>query len=446
MAIPGGVTQLPVDTALYLQGMNKPVWDSLVWKASMGYGVLGQFIDRSNTAAGGSQRVEDYKFYNAKLDYRGVFAAITATPTLSGGNLTVPVSGDVNNFRIRDVVSDDNYIQGRVIGRTGSSIIIEPVSVTTFSASTHFQANMTTRVLFDASPSRLSNGKETLNWIPEPDYGYIATSRESSAQAKREQIQSFVNYTRNGYWHRSWDDMTVGNWNRTREDQFYWSERGLFNANTANEYRTTGGVRWSIINNGGLYEPLTAPLTTSVWEAFANETMVRSTKTGRKVVGLIGQLALSEIQTIIQPYIQYAGIHNTFGGAGVKGLDVMTYSRAGLTVDFAVLPLFNNYKSYPGLTSTGENKLQKSILFMDVAPLDTYGGGTRPAIEKKHFGAQEVYLAYKDGIGTDNDITDIKNATNSGIISDVMGREFHIAAETGIYVTAQNMGLIEANY
>lgn len=446
MAIPGGYTSLPLDTALYAQSMNKPAWDTMVWKASMGYGVLSNFINRANRAAGGSERVYEKKFLSAKLDIRGVFASITGAPTLSGGNLTIPVSGEVSQFRLRDVVQDDNYVQGRVISRTGNSIVVEPVSVTTFSASTHFQSGMTTRVLFDASPTRLSGPKETLSWIPESDYGYIATRRESSAQAKAEQIQSEVHWTKGGFWYRSWDKLTLENWERTNEDQAFWSERGIFHAGTANEYRTTGGVRWSIINNGGLYEPLTAPLTATVFDDFINETMVRSTRVGRKAVVLLGQLALSDIQTIIQPYIQQAGIHNTFGGAGVKGLDVNTYSRAGMSIDFAILPLFNNYKKFPALTSTGQNKLQKSMLFMDVADLETYGGGTRPAIQKKHFGAQEVYMTYQDGIGTDNDISDIAGASNPGIISNIMGREFNIASETGLYVTAQNMGLIEANY
>lgn len=440
-------TQLPLDQALYIQGMNKPVWDSLVWDASMKYGVLGQFINRTNTAAGGSKQVQDYIFYNAKLDDRGIFSQINGAPTLSGsGQLTVPVAGNPENFRLRDVVQDDTYTQGRVIGRTTNAIILEPVTVTAFNASTQFQSGTNTRVLFDASPNRCSSGKESLSWIPERDFGYVATMRDSSHQCKREQIQSEVKYM-DGFWYRSWDKMTIRNWSRTYEEQAFWSERGLFHANTANEYRTTGGVRWSIMNNGGLYEALTSPITQSTFDEFLSETLIRSGSENKESLLLLGQYALSGLQGIIEPYIRAAGSRNTFGGAGVKGLDVMEYARAGMKINFAQLPMFNNAKKYPAIsTITGNNRLANTMLFLDTEMLDTFGGGGRPSIQKYHFGEKELYSAYMNGIGTDFNTGDISGASQSGIISDVMGREFHLAGENGLYVTAQNMGLIELAY
>lgn len=446
MAIPGGPTSLPVDQALYLNAMNKPVWDSLVWKASMGYGVLRQLTARMNTAAGGSQRVGDYIFYNAKLDDRGIFSSITAAPTLAGGNLTIPIAGDPYQFRIRDVVQDANYKQARVVGRTINGIIVESIGSATLSASVDFQANTQVAVLFDASGNRCSEGKENLNYVPESDYGYIATTRDSSHQCKREQIDSFVKY-RNGFWHTGWDDLTVQHYENQMEDQLYWSERSIKYQGTANEVRTTGGLRWSIMNNGGLYEALTSPLTQTTLNAFLNEMMIKSTQANRKTIMLVGQYALSSLTGIIDPYIKEAGIHNTFGGAGIKGLNVNSYGYGGMNADFSILPLFNNYKKRPEIsTITGNNKLANSILFLDVAPLETYSAGMRPTIQKKHFGAKETYMMYKNGIGTDFTVNDIATGNTETIISDVMGREFHIAGENGYYITAQNMGLIELAY
>lgn len=434
---------LPLDQALYLQAMNKPAWDSVVWDASMKYGVLSQFVNRTNTAAGGSKKVEDYIFYNAKLDDRGIFTQINGAPTLTGVNLTVPVAGDPANFRIRDIVQDDNYIQGRVIGRTSNAIIIEPVNVSAFNASTQFQSGTNTRVLFDASGNRCSSGKESLSWVPEKDFGYIATMRDSSHQCKREQVQSFVEYY-GQYWYRTWDKLTVRNWARTDEEQTYWSERALLHAGTQNETRTTGGVRWSIMNNGGLYEGLTSALSLTRFNEFISEMMIRSADTNRDILMLVGQYSLAGMQTLLTPFISAAGIHNTFGGAGVKGLDVMTYAYGGMKINFAQLPMFNNSKKYPSIsTITGTNRLASSMLFLDTAPLDTFGSEKRPSIQKYHFGDKELYSAYMNGIGTDFNTGDLAGASQSGIISDVMGREYHLAAEKGLYVTAQNMGLIE---
>lgn len=441
-------TALPLDQALYLQAMNKPVWDELVWKASMGYGVLGQLIDRMNTASGGSQKVNDYIFYNSKLNDRGIFSAINGAPTIvSGTNLNVPISGEPTNFRIRDIVSDDNYVQGRVVGRTTNSIILEPVNVTSFSTATHFLSGTNTRVLFDASGNRCSTGKESLSWVPEKDYGYIATLRDSSHQCKREQVQSWVKYS-GGFWYRGWDEMTVNNWNRNREEQYYWSERTIHYAGTANEYMTTGGLRWSIMNNGGSYEALTSQLTLSTFNGFIDDMMIKSTNTGREVILLMGQYFLGNLQgSVFEPYIKAAGTRNTFGGAGVKGLNVMEYAYGGMSLNFAILPLFNNTEKYPAIsTITGKNKLAGTGLFMDVASLESYGGASIPSIQKYHFGEKELYAGYMNGLATDFNTGDLASASQSGIISDVMGREFHLAGENGLYVRAQNMGLMELAY
>ncbi|MFN9956319.1 MAG: hypothetical protein ACK55I_24745, partial [bacterium] len=213
----------------------------------------------------------------------------------------------------------------------GQLVVIKRVS-TTFSTAAHFQSGTIAKVFFDSSANRYSNGKTPLSIVPQTDYTYTAITRESSSQARRDRIASFVKW-QGDFWYRSYDDLALRKFSKSLEFKYAFSERAIV-AGPQGEAYTTGGLRWSIINNGGTYLPMTTEFTQSQFNDFLETLVRKSAENGRNLVALMGTAAMARLQTLLSPYIQYGGSQNTLGGVSVEGLNVMTYSYAGMKIDF----------------------------------------------------------------------------------------------------------------
>jgi hypothetical protein len=438
------ISNLPLSQSLLLKGLSLPNKMAMVYSQDYGYNVLTQLTSK----LGSSISTPQAKVEVSSLGNLGVFSKVTTAINTSTGVVGV---NDSSKFRIGDIVADANMIQGLVIdvNYSNSTITLVPHSVAAFT-SAHFALGHNAKRFFDASPNRSSQGKSTLNYTPNTDYALTAVTRESSHQSRRDRTSSFVKW--NGdFWWRSYDDLTLKAFAKQLEYKYAFSERSI-KQGPFGEYYTTGGLRWSIINNGGTYLPLTSELTQSVFNDFLEQMVRVSAEGGRKLVALMGSAAMARLQTILGDYIKYAGTANTFGGASVTGLNVMKYAYAGLEIEFVRWSLLDDEMFRSELSSiNGKPKMSSSIYFLDMTSVPAAdGSGTLSALQKYHFNSDELIANYVPGmIGLENSDPSTVKATIAGSTvaslgtSDVDGVDFHILSDCGLYCIADRMGLIE---
>ena len=438
------ISNLPLSQSLLLKGLSLPNKMAMVYSQDYGYNVLTQLTSKLGSSISSAQA----KIEVSSLGNLGVFSKVTTAINTSTGVVGV---NDSSKFRIGDIVADANMVQGLVtdVNYSNSTITLAPHSVAAFTAS-HFALNHNAKRFFDASPNRSSFGKTTLNYTPNTDYALTAVTRESSHQSRRDRTSSFVKW--NGdFWWRSYDDLTLKAFAKQLEYKYAFSERSV-KSGPFGEYYTTGGLRWSIINNGGTYLPLTSELTQSVFNDFLEQMVRVSAEGGRKLVALMGSAAMAKLQTILGDYIKYAGTANTFGGASVTGLNVMKYAYAGLEIEFVRWALLDDEMFRSELSSiNGKPKMSNSIYFLDMTSVPAAdGSGTISALQKYHFNQDELIANYVPGmIGLEGSDASTVKATIAGSTmaslgtSDVDGVDFHILSDCGLYCIADRMGLIE---
>ena len=424
----------------------------MVYAQDYGYNVLTQLTSKLASSISSNQP----KIEISALGNFSVYSRIAAAPTTPTGYATgealLLTLDDASNFRIGDIIADANLIQGIVVDKPsggGNLLVIKRVS-TTFSTATHFLSGGIAKVLFDSSANRYSNGKTPLSIVPQTDYTYTAITRESSSQARRDRTASFVKW-QGDFWYRSYDDLTLRKFSKSLEFKYAFSERAVV-AGPQGEAFTTGGLRWSIINNGGTYLPMTTEFTQAQFNDFL-ETLVRKTAdNGRNLVALMGTAAMARLQTLLSPYIQFGGSQNTLGGVSVEGLNVMTYSYAGMKIDFVRWALLDDDAFKGDLSSvTGKPRMSHSIYVVDLTAIPAAdGSGSLSPLQKYHFNNDELLASYVPGlIGLqDSNPSSVKQAIANGLSgslssSDVDGVDFHILSDCGLYCAAERMGLIE---
>jgi hypothetical protein len=440
------ISNLPLSQSLLLKGLSLPNKMAMVYAQDYGYNVLTQLTSKLASSISTPQS----KVEISSLGNLGVYSKITGNAALGSGLLVSVV--DSSKFRIGDIVADGNLVQAIVtaVDYTANQIAVAPHSVAALATGTHFLANTQAKRFFDASANRSSTGKSTLNYTPDTDFALTSVTRESSHQSRRDRISSFVKW--NGdFWWRSYDDLTLKAFAKQLEYKYAFSERAI-RTGPYGEYFTTGGLRWSIINNGGTYMSLTSELTQNVFNDFLEQMVRVSAEGGRKLVALMGTAALARLQTILGDYIKFAGTANTFGGTAVTGLNVMKYAYAGMEIEFVRWALLDD-EMFRGELSTinGKPRLSNSIYFIDMTPIPAAdGSGTIAALQKYHFNQDELIANYVPGmIGLEtSDPSTIKAALSGGQqvslgTSDVDGVDFHILSDCGLYCVADRMGLIE---
>ena len=438
------IGNLPLSQSLLLKGLQLPNKMQMVYAQDYGYNILTQL----SAQLAPSISTANPKVEVSALGNLGVYSKVTTAINTSTGVVGVSNS---QNFRVGDIIADKNMIQGRVteVNTAANTITLAPVSVSAWTSS-HFAVGHNAKRLFDASANRDSKGKSSLIYTPDTDYALTAVTRESSRQSRRDRVSSYVKW--NGdFWWRSYDDLALKAFAKQLEYKYAFSERGI-HTGADGEYYTTGGVRWSIINQGGTYLPLTSELTQATFNDFLEQMVRVSAENGRKLVALMGTAAMARLQTILGDYIRYAGNQNTFGGTSVKGLNVMTYAYAGMEIDFVRWSLLDDEMFRSELSSiNGKPKMSNSIYFMDLTPVPAAdGSGSLSPLQKYHFNDDELIANYVPGmIGLNSsDASSVKEAIANGVTgslgtSDVDSVEFHMLSDCGLYCVADRMGLIE---
>lgn len=430
-------------------------------------GIREAFMNRG----GGPKQTPGIKIEVATQGGNDVYSTITGTPTTSGANLIVPVPAG-HNFRVGDLVQDNNAKQGQVVSKSDTTITVSGVGYgfTSWNTATDYESGTTAVKYGMASKGKGSTSPDSLYNLAKTDFTYTQVMREFAALYRRDNVQTYIGQQKpydfisgaTGLWTAYQFREAWLRQKKFEELTCYWGSRNIANAGTAQETTYTMGIRDQIINraarsgnNAGLYYRLNAEMTFDDWTDILND-FVQRIGPGGMPVAIIGNQAFGSFQSnITQPYIQAAGVRNTFGQAGVKGLDVRTFSYNTLSVDFT----YGDFFSAPGYNDqvssiTGKGKWASSILLMDLSSVpEATGNGVMNPIETFYYGPNMYLGGIRKGLYDFADTYTRGDAmaqlgsgqyySGDAYISDVDQVSMDIYSDQGYYIYPEKMCLIE---
>ena len=420
-----------------------------VYDLSGGYNKFGMIVNILNMPFGGGKQFDTDRYEKSVMG-RGHVIAQVAAVAQSGNTVVITLSdATYNSFRVGDViVAADHSISGKVIAASAGSLTVEPTESTIAEMLVAFAANAYVKVLGDSSPNFYSDGKSPLYEFPELIYNHSAVKRDTYLASRRENIASRV-YYKDKFWGDAQLDLMVQRFLRQMEKQMLFSNRAQFTSQVGGESDLNGGVRWSIMNRGGEYLPLASALTESQFDNFLANVWSRKASRSTPMTLFMGRGMMQHIQrTFTDGYIENAGSMNTFGGSEVKGIDVRTYSIAGVDVGFVELPVLNDTEFFPELTTvaglSNRYRQQHTLFALDLDPIEVKGGGLAPAIEKIYRGPSEFYAGYIKGMA-DAGVPTAENFKDYSvdIVSSVDAHRCDVMADNGIDMIGKYSGMIE---
>lgn len=448
-------TTLNFGQALVVNAISKPEYLQKVyntWQAA-NYNTLNQLITGWNVG-NDNRRVEQPKFFTGRQGGVEVSYIISGAPTLSGTSLTIPIAvgSGSNNIRLGDTVMDNNRNQGYVTGKTSNTITITGIGVT-LNLTTTFISGHVVGVYGNASQSKGSVGRESIYNIPSTRYNYTQIMRDTASMFRRDMVGTWFTTEAGGMWSTTQINQTLINAKRQEETSAYWGSRAIINGldpSDPNAVTFTGGIRWSIINEGGMYIPLTAEIDEQTWQEGILEFADRRGISTNQVIGLMGTDFYATLQRgTTKQYITTAGDTNTFGGVKVEGLNVQQYAYAGVNIKFVVWDGFQD-PTWDRVISTltGRKKFSHSCLLIDASPVSSPAGGTMPVIVNTYFGPSEYMGGFLNGFVeaqqnySRGELAGV-NYMNGGYVNDSDGFQFDLYCDRGFHVHADNMALFE---
>jgi hypothetical protein len=427
-----------------------------VYDLSGGYNKFGLIVNILNMPFGGSKQFDTDRYEKSVMGRNHVIAQIATAATVGNTRvITLQPQGNppapVDTFRVGDVVvAADHNVSGKVIATTPGSITLEPTESTIADVAAAFPntAGVYVKVLGDSSPNFYSDGKTALYEFPDLIHNFAAVKRDTYLASRRENIASRI-YYKDKFWGDAQLDLMVQRFLRQMEKQMLFSNRAQFTSQVGGPSDMNGGVRWSIINRGGEYLPLASALTEAQFDNFLANVWSRKASRTTPMTLFMGRGMMQHIQrTFTDGYIENAGSMNTFGGSEVKGVDVRTYSIAGVEVGFVELPVLNDTEFFPELTTVAglanPYRQQHTCFALDLDPIEVQGGGLAPAIEKIHRGPSEFYAGYIKGMA-DAGVPTAENFADFSvdIVSSVDAHRCDVMADNGIDMIGQYSGMIE---
>lgn len=404
-----------------------------------------------NVYSMGSRPGQDGKFQTAVLDPNYV-TGVVATRTVSGSNLILTFTDPtITGFRVKDVVSNDVTLnrKGRVIASSPGQIEIEPWEQTATGGfvSADFAANTFLRVNYDTSGNEYSAGKTFIDQVPNLQYNYVSTTRDSSGASMRQDIKSFIR----------WDDET-GMWYDGRLDRMFdkaffeiqnkllYSDRAQNISTIEGKADSNGGLNWCLDNRGGFVLPISSPLTQQTFENFLTE--IRSRKTGgttRRRALVMGYAAYQRVSGFYQDYIKFSGTFNTYGGADVIGKSIPIVSILREEYDLIILDFLDDrlysptYSTITGMTNTRVRSNDIYLLDMDPIASGDNMGSLSP-IRLIHWGdpgSSPFHFGYLRGMGTEasqmsnSQLAAALRASQNQVMTDIEGWSAHLLTMMG---------------
>lgn len=438
---------------LLLNLLNKDDKSKTVYDFSGGYNLI-DFLATRNAPARRVQGLDG--IFQKPLMGNSAIVAQVLSSSASGSNLKVNFTDTTYaNFRLQVVVSDGTAAnnQGRIVQKGPGYIIMEPVNPTSWTVGTQFANGTFATALFNASGNIGSTGMESLYEDPTYVSNQTSISRESVDLFRRDMAQTWVEFE-GDYWYSAQDFLTARRFANQLEYKALFSVYGATtNSAIGGKVNFSMGLRDAIRDpqRGGIYQPLSSAMTQADFESWISRMADRQALKHVNFTVMCGRGFLKMIQGFTTPFIQFSGKNNTFGGAEVKGVDVMTYSVNGITVDFIMHPIFNNREMWPAFSTVSSlsafTRMQYTAVALDLGMIDGVGGGAQPAIEKCYFGDQEIVYEYLRGIGMGGSVPSsapsASLASNIPAVNDRDGISLQIYSDCAYDFMPYRMGWLE---
>jgi hypothetical protein len=438
------VSGLSLEDNLFSKMMVRKEVSSLVPAVDFGYNRIQTLMNYANKNT--TIKVNQVKVNVGRLGNTTIMNIVNGAPVLSGTSLVVPLQNADNRFRLKDIVKDANYAQGRVIAVTPTSLTLEPTSVA-WNAATHFQNGSTVVVIGDSSGSN-SVGKSSLSYSPDFDFAILNKARETYKQDLEDRINTEILY-KGKFWYAAQQMITMQRFSKSNELKLYMQERvEPFVSSLEGKVSYTGGLRWSAKNNGGTYYPLSANPTEDDIQDFLKTMIGKQASAKRKIVFFCGKESLFAIQNFLKDNIIHSGQNNSFGGKDVSGYNITKYAIGGTEIDVTEYPLFNDELLFGDLSNiTGKPKAQSNILAIDFSPTDSANGGSQvPTIQKYCFEGPEVYMKFIPGMlpGLGDLGKEVLESNGFGLATnDSDSSSIELMEFSGYYIVPQKVGLME---
>lgn len=438
------VSGLTLKDNLFQKLMTRREVSSLVVAADFGYNRIQTLMNYANDNA--VKKVNQVKVNVARVGNTTISNTVMGAPTIVGVTLVVPLMNADNRFRLKDIVKDANYVQGRVVGVTSNTLTLEATSVA-WNASTHFQNGSSVTVIGDASGST-SVGKTSLSVSPDFDFAILNKARDTYKQEMEDRINTEILY-KGKFWYASQQMYLLQRFSKYNELKLFMQDRvEPITSSIEGRVSYTGGLRWSAKNNGGTYYPLTANPTEDDIQDFLKEMIGKQASAKRKIMFFCGKESLFAIQNFLKDNIIHSGQNNSFGGKDVSGYNITKYAIGGTEIDVTEYPLFNDTMLFPDISSvTGKPKAQSSILAIDFSPSDSGNGGSPvPTIQKYCFEGPEVYMKFIPGMlpGLGDLGKEVLESDGFGLaVNDSDSSSIELMEFSGYYIVPQKVGLME---
>lgn len=453
--IPG--SGLSLQDNLLLNSMTLETWQETIIQADYGYNNLQTMIKNVNKKA--SIPCKNIKEFIPEFGKIGISGIVNGASTLSGANLVVTLQTPDTRYRVKDIVGDRNLIKGRIIQVISSTqLLLEPHTTTTWNTATHFTSGMSVTNFGDASGNAASTGKTSLSYSPDFDFALLGKKRETYIEDLMDRRNTKVMYGNDGKsWYTAQQQIVLKNYSRWEEMNIVFSDRvEKATSSVEGAYNTTGGIRWTAKNNGGIYYPISSNLTESILQNFIYDLGNQTAGGGKKKwIFYVGRDALAKFQNFMTPVLINSGDRNTFGGMQVDGYDLQYYSWGGVTIGFQLYDMFNDPATWTATTSsvTGHNFMASTIMAIDWSDAPSENGGASiPCIQQFHYAplGAEVIFRYIPGMTGSN--TGTVSSMGGNIIG---GQNFEIATNdldvcswqlerfNGYYVIPQKVGWLE---
>jgi hypothetical protein len=455
---PNQISNVSYSNSLLLNNLTKPDRSPKVIDLSGGYNYIDFFATHMMGPSVSSTRVMGTNgFFETPIIGISVVIATVATQTLINTTTLRLTWTDPNydNFRDYEVVGDGTISmnQGQVIAHGPGFIDITVAPPTTaWNTATQFLAGAQVLALYPANPIKGSVNMTSL--YEDPVYVSNQTSliRENLTMWYIDGQDAWMDFA-GDYWYTSQDQFMLDRFAREREFRGIWSNFGTVNSPLGGVTNYSMGLRDAIRDplRGGYFKTLTNLMTPGDYTDWIGTIADRQNLAKTALTVLCGRGFLDQVQNFpnITNQIIYTGTMNTLGGAAVEGFDVYETSYAGIKVKLVHVPMFNDEDRFPQASTVPGarwRRMQYTAIALDLNSYPIKGGGVAPAIEKRHFGPQDVYYQVLPGVAMTGNSFGKNMMVSQGALNPVTDTDaitFSLYSNCCYDFIARNMGWIE---
>ena len=456
------ITSLDLVNNLQLQQLTD--WNdvSQVFDLSGRYCLVSDFINKLNPAGSFSLDTTTYRKPSLGQDER--VAQVASVISINAGSVIVqllpqgtPAPSPVTFFREADhVLTSVSGVQGKVISVPSAGVLeIEPIGLGSTGGTTVAQlaaaltANSFVSSMGGIFADKWTSGVDSLNYTPEVFLNYLSVKRDGHSWAATDGVKTRPKI--NG---KNWSDSGIEMaCQRMLKDIERSNINGIqtrYNSALGGPQDCNGGIDWSIQNRGGSVLGISATPSESQFTNWLIDIHDRKATAEAKTVILGRQLYRHITNNFPEGYVKQLNVYD-----GQKGVDLNypNYNVAGMEVRLMTnVPVLQDPEFDPTLTAGAGMTGRKREWYgycIDTSPVPIVGGGTRPAIERIHFGESPYYAVFNPGIRefavgaqSGQQLMSAAGATTSINANAIDGNSFQILYHGGIDMVGKFSGMI----